>query len=284
MSLSLLKFAGQESVFSVPTTFLTYFRRAVLSTPSNREYVFVIGAPRSGTTLLKSLIVSHSQYGSCDYEGTLVFAVRDLRKYRLKELTDDDIVTLLNSHASLVSFYNALTNEVLSRNGGAIFVDKVSMNWLCLQYVVRLLRQSKFVNIVRDGRDVFCSAREHPNIPQAATPLRFARYWKKCVKVPSAVVPRTRLLNVQYEHLVASPAEQIAEVMKFLGNEFEDEQVTVEKYSETTELRHTEQHRNLGKQISARSVGRWRAEMSEEEQGTFIRIAGYELHTFGYLD
>ncbi len=267
-----------------PITFLTFLWRALLSTPKSRVCVFVIGAPRSGTTLLKTLIVSHSKYGSCDYEGTGIFAIRDLREYRLKELNDDEIADLLSRYTSLISFYDALTNSILSKKGGVIFVDKLSMNWLCLQYVARLLPQSKFVNIVRDGRDVFCSARKHPNIPQATTAAHFARYWRRCVHLPRATIPSPRLLTVQYEQLVAFPAEQVARVMKFLGKEFENDQIKVKIYSATTGLMHTDQHRNLGEPISTRSVGRWRDELSEQEQAAFFRIAGVDLRSFGYLD
>jgi len=46
----------------------------------------VLGTPRSGTTLLKSLLVAHPLLGGTDYESTGIFGMRDIFDYGMGEV------------------------------------------------------------------------------------------------------------------------------------------------------------------------------------------------------
>jgi len=64
---------------------------------SSKRHVFILGVPRSGTTLLKTILVSHPTLGGSDYESTGIFGFRDIFEYGLGELDRSTIQRLLNT-------------------------------------------------------------------------------------------------------------------------------------------------------------------------------------------
>lgn len=249
---------------------------------SERRHIFVLGIPRSGTTLLKSLLAAHPEIGGSDYESTGIFGIRDIFRYALGELTPAQVKELLDGSTDIIDFYDGITERLLERNGKKIFVDKLQMRSYRLRYVNRYFPNSVFLNIVRDGRDCFCSAQHHPNIPQAKSAQEFATYWAKGVGMPSKLIPSHRLYELKYEELTADPASVLDRAMRHVGLAFSEEQIQVERYAATTTIKKREVHQNLGQPITTASRERWRNELSPEDNDLFVQIAGSELARFGY--
>jgi Sulfotransferase family len=266
-----------------PRVLLAQARFWSSQTVSDARHIFVVGAPRSGTTLLKTLLVAHPLVGGTDQESTGLFRLRDLRTYRLGELSDEEMQRLLReSRHDLIRLYDLVVAALLRRRSKARFTDKLTVRAFRLQYVARHFPQSLFVNIVRDGRDSYCSAVRHPNVPQSDDIRTFAKYWASCVRIPVQTVPAERLLNVRYEDLTSEPETHLRRIMEFCGLEFAPQQVDVACYSTTTSIKKLEVHQNLAKPINTSSQGRWRRDMSETEREAFCRIAGGVLAECGY--
>lgn len=244
--------------------------------------VFVTGAPRSGTTLLKTVLVAHSQMAGTDYESTGLFRYRNLEAYRIDELERQKVDAAISGTKHIVPLFEKLAEAVLAQHGAARFVDKLTVRAWRLKFVARHFPRARFVNIVRDGRDCLCSARRHPNVLQSETVSMFARYWKSCVEIPMRTIPPDRLKTITYEQLTAEPEQTLRGVMSFLDIPFEPGQIDPQVYVETSSMHTREVHRNLARNINTQSQQRWRAELSVDDQLAFRGVAESTLQTCGY--
>lgn len=249
---------------------------------SSRRHYFIIGVPRSGTTLLKILLAAHPEIGGSDYESTGIFGIRDIFEYAMGELTPEQIKAELDASADIIQFYDRIADCLLARTKKRIFVDKLQVRSYRLAYVKKHFPQSVFIHIVRDGRDCYCSALNHPNVRQAESLTRFARYWRSTVSLPAQILPPERLYTFKYEDLTSNPQATLESLMAFLGLSFSHEQIEVKHFSKMTSIKKREVHENLAQPITARSQGRWRSELTVEEVKQFNHIAGEELTAFGY--
>ena len=249
---------------------------------SERDWIFIVGAPRSGTTLMKTLMVAHSQLGGTDYESTGIFRIRNLETYCPSELGKEQVQQMRAQSPKIVQFYDSVAQAVMAKRGAANFVDKLTIRSWRLRFVTKHYPKARFVNIVRDGRDCLCSARRHPNVLQSESVRGFAEYWRYCVETPQEFINPEQMTTVRYEDLTAEPAETLSQLMEFVNLPFEDAQIDPSVYSTTSTMKKREVHKNLSKSINTKSQQRWRSDLSKADQRTFIRIAGGTLESHDY--
>lgn len=253
---------------------------------SEAEHVFVCGAPRSGTTLLKAILENHSAMCGPEYESTCLFSNYDVYRDQWWEKTgarSETVRPLLEKTRNIVSFYDRIAATVREKNNASVFVDK--MPWpphpQRLRYVTAKFKEALWVHIVRDGRDCYCSAQHHPHVPQSEDAASFATYWQTCVESHESMLPDTRTHTVRYEDLTRSPSEVVGSIMDFAGLAFEPGQVRAssrEGYDDGAQGAHS----RLRKPISDESVGRWKEELGAESVAAFQRRAGDTLRSYGY--
>jgi hypothetical protein len=251
-------------------------------TRSERPHIFIVGAPRSGTTLLKSLLVAHSDLGGSDYESTGIFGLRDLGTYSLGELPREQTRRIYVEEPDVVAFYDRVVAALLERSGSRRFVDKLQVQPYRLRFAASRFPKAQFIRIVRDGRDAYCSALRHPHVRQSRSAAAYARYWRRTTAVPERVLPAGRLLTLRYEDLVSDAEATMRGLMRDLGETFEPQQIDPARFSKTTSITKREVHKNLGQAIGTQSAGRWQRELSEEDAQAFDHHAGDALRGFGY--
>ncbi|MCS3672803.1 hypothetical protein GGP66_000207 [Salinibacter ruber] len=94
---------------------------------SNSRYIFVTGVPRSGTTLLKATIESHSSTCGSPHEGSGIIIVDDIYKRDWSQVgIERDIADkIFQSSKNIISFYDRVANKICNREGAKFFVDKM---------------------------------------------------------------------------------------------------------------------------------------------------------------
>ena len=120
-----------------------------------REHVFLLGFPRSGTTLLEQALAGHPQVEALSEAETLIDGVQTFmwRPSGLDRLAGA-------TEAELRPFREAYwrrAHEAGARPRGKVFVDKHPLNTLKLPLIVRLFPQAKILFARRDPRDVVLS-------------------------------------------------------------------------------------------------------------------------------
>jgi len=252
---------------------------------SNEKNIFITGAPRSGTTLIKTVIQSHSKVCGPPSETCGVFEVsniyKSINKNGLSRKVNRDII---EEAKSIIEVYDRCTSRMKNNCDAEITVDKAP--WpptyrFRLPYVVSKFPKSKWVHIVRDGRDCFCSAKNHPYLSGITkTCKKFAKRWSKIVS-KNEKIPKRKRITIKYEKLVKNTEYVTKKVMNFLGLGREKNQLktkTRERYDDGPEGVHS----RLKKPIDSSSVGRWKKEMEKGEAKKFEYYAESELKKMGY--
>lgn len=127
---------------------------------SEKQHVFVVGAPRSGTTLLQVLIASHSRF--CTWEGeTKMFTWQNTFAANANNLGLDRsfVEQEFERQTNLVDFFDACVEQFRGTRSEERFVEKTPQHIRHTRFLANHFPNAHIVHIYRDGRDCYCSAR-----------------------------------------------------------------------------------------------------------------------------
>ncbi len=255
--------------------------RLFVNTISEKNHIFVFGAPRSGTTLMKLILGAHSRLSGPGYE-TGIFMYKNIFQFQFDGFSTAELDQIRRDSQDIVQFFDTFAERSLQKNPGDVFIEKTPPHVLQLNFLKKHFPNARFINIVRDGRDCFCSARRHPNVVQGSHVERYAKYWRRCIQ-SRLKHDQPNIFDVRYEDLVNDPETQVRAVMAFLQEEYEPNQIDPAYYSQNKIAQTGKQHfSKLAQPINNSSQKRWTTEISAQEIEQFQAIAGSELQTLGY--
>jgi hypothetical protein len=263
------------------------------------EYFFVVGAPRSGTTMLQQALNRHSRVVIPPETAFFTFlglSTAGQRRHLSRLVTDLRVPLHLPARGvrgpdDARRFYNELARlyiERLGRGGVTHFGEKSPEHQRRLTRIQSLFPDARVVLIYRDGRDVALSLTKLPWMSRDLY-VNFA-LWLHYYHIQRRA-ERTRQLRmhrVQYERLVARPVEELGKILAFLG--LPDEPAVAEgchNREGVPEWEHAWKGRAL-ERISSSRVGVWQKELSADQVdilecwgGQALQALGYELTTGG---
>lgn len=259
--------------------------------PRLHRPVFIIGAPRSGTTFLGSCIGRMPEV-SYHFEPKLTKVAVGCVYHRSWSERRSAVVFRLS--------YSALLLAAL--HGGRRFADKTPENSFIVPFLSETFPAAQFIHIVRDGRDAAVSHAEKPwlttpsglsrqQLPDGQPQAPYTRWWVEQDRrgefaiVPDIVrtawcwrrfteaafdglarLPARRVLEVRYESLVSDPASAAVQLGEFL-----DASAAGKEALRTGLAR-----------ARTESVGRWRKVLGECEIRDVEREIGPLLARLGY--
>ena len=270
-------------------------------------FPFFVGRGRSGTTLVRAIFDSNSHM-AVPNESWFVASMA-LNRKRYEETGGFDVQTYLRDlserrgfvswgldldrfRSHMVSIVPATLAEAIratyayyaASKGKTRFGDKTPVYVLAITPIARLLPESKFVHVVRDGRDSALSYKEVPwgpkTIDEAA--FRWRRAVNKARKAARKIGP-DRYLELRYEDLVSDPSRVVHTVCTFVDIPFETGMLNYfERADQVTALmRHPQTRAGIYKPISS-GMRDWRSQMSTADVSRFEAIAGSALADYGY--
>ena len=252
-------------------------------TRSSQNHIFVVGAPRSGTTLVKLILSVHPNLKGPGYE-TGIFMYKNIFDFKFTGFTQEELDQIIHQSNDIVQFFDSFATANLQKLGGTRFVEKTPPHVLKLDFLLNSFPNAQVVNIYRDGRDCYCSAQHHPNVVQGRSVKRYAHYWKKCVQTRFNIGTHNRVFDIKYEDLTDNPSFHVEKIMEFLGEEYDPRQIDPNYYSQNKSINSKKAYlQKLAQPIKTASQGRWKTELSPEDMEQFHQIAGEELKVLQYL-
>ena len=228
--------AGLETVRAREIRLAEYFRRADpahwQAAPSSqaevRTHVFLVGFPRSGTTLLEQVLAAHPDVASmqeraCLTDSAVEFFGSDADLDRLATLTDAELQPWRAAYWKRA----AQTEPALTR---AVFVDKMPLNAVFLPLIAKLFPRAKILLALRDPRDAVLSCFRR-RFAMNAGMVEFtgldtsAAYYIAVMSLIEVYREKLALdlLETHHERLVADFDGEAKRLCDFLGLEFHGE-------------------------------------------------------------
>jgi hypothetical protein len=210
-------------------------------------YVFFVGCPRSGTTLLRRIgdahpdlaIVHQTRWIARTFEERrrltkggfvtpgLIDRMRDPRRLRRLKMDEADLENIFPNGAAVhfSSFVTALFDLYGERRGKPLAGDKSPGYVRYLPLLHELWPKARFVHIIRDGRDVCLSVLDWGKGPTRLSTFRddpvttTAVWWEWYVRLGLEGATRIEAglcHELRYECLVADPERECLRLCEFL--------------------------------------------------------------------
>jgi protein-tyrosine sulfotransferase len=261
---------------------------------SSRPHIILGGCGRSGTTLVRLLLDSHPNI-CCGPESKLYLADRLNRSdlTRAFKLDPGAIEKAFSESTSRTQFIDSFADICCAASGKRRWAEKTPRNILHLEYIFRSFPQSKFIHVLRDGRDVACSLRTHPRhrvengvlVPlNTWNPMEVcAARWRDDILASKPFWKEPRFYVLRYEELVQNARETLEKLFQFVGESWSDSLLQQEKTSSIFRDPLTfPQNPEALKPIGSDALGRWQRDMSADDKQCFKTITGELLVELGY--
>lgn len=283
------------------------------ATASPNPYVFLVGCPRSGTTLAKRMVDAHPEIAitrethwitrffrkriGVKKNGQVTPALLDellaYKRFPHLHLDDDDVRAIVRENPSMQ--YAEFVSRVFDLYGRGerkrLVGDKTPPYVRYIGMLSEMWPQSRFVHIIRDGRDVCLSMLRWRMADRAAgrrstwkeDPVTTtALWWEWLIRVGregGADLGPDRYMEMHYEALVADPPGELRGLCDFLNLEFDESML---RYHEGKTSSDSGLSANAAWLPPTQGLRDWRTQMSEEDLEKFEAAAGSMLDELGY--
>ncbi|HKV65132.1 MAG TPA: sulfotransferase, partial [Rhodanobacteraceae bacterium] len=248
--------------------------------------VFVIGFPRSGTTLLEQMLDAHPGFRSMDERGFVYQLIE--RMEHAGQRYPADLATLTQVEADqLRAVYWRLVEHTLPDLGQRRLIDKNPLNMLCLPMILRLFPEGRIILCVRHPCDVLLScsmqAFRSPAFRAMCSSLpRLARGYteafEQCCRHVEVFKPS--VLEWRYESVVDDFDAAVARLGQFLEVADASPFAGFAAHARAKQFIATPSYAQVTQPVNAAAVGRWRNYREQFEPVLPVLLPW--LERFGY--
>jgi tetratricopeptide (TPR) repeat protein len=282
--------AKVESVRTREMRLAEYFRRADASdwraaaVPATCLHVFLVGFPRSGTTLLGQVLASHPdvqtmEERTCLMDSAAEFFGSDAALDRLARLSEPKL-----EHWRARYWQRVAESDMTSSK--PVFVDKMPLNAVFLPLIARLFPHARILFALRDPRDVVLSCFRR-RFAMNAGMYEFTRldstaaYYGALMRLMNIYSERLALesFEARHENLVGDFAGQAARLCAFLGLDYRDEMAGFAKHARAHNI-DTPSSAQVARGLSETGVAQWRRYSKELEP--VLPVLAPFVAQFGY--
>lgn len=241
--------------------------------------IFVIGMPRTGTTLVDRILGGHSQVVSAGELNDLFTQMRWLTGLAGEGRLDEPLRAAMASVDMSLLGARYLEQTQWRAGGHGYYIDKLPNNFVNLGYLRRALPHAKVVHLMRDPMDTCYS-----NLKQLFTHayeysydlLELARHYDNYRGLMARWHERMPgwILDVRYEDVIADPETQARRMLDFCGLDYEPQCVEIDRNASAVATASAVQVRE---KIHQRGHGQWRRYAAQlEPLRQALAALGYE--------
>jgi Sulfotransferase family len=268
---------------------------------------FIVGSGRSGSTLLRLMLCSHSRLAIPPETWYLLPLLQRFGSDVVLNAAEvESAVAIITQHyrwpdqnLDAQEFRRGVSQltaprlrdvvEIVYRwhaqaAGKTRWGDKTPLYIEILPQLATMFPDCRFIHLVRDGRDVAKSHQAagwygpwlHDNTREWTQALDCARRW-------AASDLRGRILQVRYEQLILDTEATLRRICQFIGEEFEPQMLSwQQQVDEQVPERERRIHTKLKRRFGSDDVARWKREMSDRELFVAEAFMGAHLARVGY--
>ena len=233
--------------------------------------IFIVGCPRSGTTLVRVILDSHPNI-CCGPETNLFGNIKEfkekiflywpfLKMYEVEEKALDQ---------KLKEIFLLFPENYMRIKKKSRWAEKTPKNIFFLDFIDKLFPECQFINIIRDGRDVVSSYKQRWG---RITIFSAIKEWNRSVDLTFEYrirFSKERYLEIRYDDLVTEPESETKKMMVFLKEEWtpsllehhEMKHDFLHSYNKGKNINHKMEKKPLrhtpSQQIFSSSVGNWK--------------------------
>lgn len=242
------------------------------------QAIFLVGCPRSGTTLLQSLLAAHPEVISFPESKFFEYLVPQYEPRRLKlGIASRRLRPMLVNffeeigHCELqrrlpltplfmrqyVNLFRSSLNKIASSQGKSIWIEKTPGHLHYIDSIEKFLPDAKVIHILRNGSDVVASLQDafqtNPKIWGEAyqTIDGCIDEWIRDLEITKAHIHKPNHTLIKYEKLVEIPQEVLEKICEFIGIGFDEKML--------------ENYRDVSKQL-IRDREQWKGSVSSNIQ------------------
>lgn len=244
--------------------------------PDDPVPIFIVGLPRSGSTLIEQILASHSKVEGTAELPDVGRAISSLSTLRAGEVYPE-VVRHLDSAGWFELGQSYLVRTKRHRQGLPFFTDKMPNNFAAIGLISLMFPQAKIIDARRHPLDsCFGSFKQHFAYGQTFSYdlveigeyyleyRRMMRHWQQ-------VLPG-RVLEVRYEDVVGDLEVQTRRLLEYCGLPWEDACL---RFYETERAVRTASSEQVRKPIYSTSVNHWRN--FRDELAPLVEVLGDEL-------
>ena len=268
--------------------------------------IFIVGCPRSGTTLLRNLLRSHPRlsfphethfipqlyraYGDPADETeaqrlmTVLLRLRWIRRWQCA--FDESALIGCRSYAAMI---DELFQAWMRKEGKRRWGDKTPQNVLHIPTLAAIFPHARFIHVYRDGRDVASSVIGFPYGPENW--FTAACYWQAMVRAgrqAGSALPKGSYSEVRYEAMLSDLEPTLRQVCDFLDEPFDPAVLAQnvlpieERVHRISAFRSFTRGFNGEAAIVRDNGNKWKTKVTLEQRILFESVAGELLRELGY--
>jgi len=289
------------------------FTRYPCHVSSDYSPFFIIGSGRSGTTLLRSILVADGSI-AIPPESFVIFKVyrkfhtythlgwKDLSRLIIAEFESQEqfkrwntnlypcyqeAIQLPEDEHSLARLIEIVFRQYLKDNNpsATLWGDKTPLNTYYYNWMLKLFPEGKYIHMLRDGRDVVASlirSELYSDVQDAC--WRWTAGVKRARKLGGRVGV-DNFLEIKYEDLVRTTEGEVKRLCAFLNIPFSPIMLNPQQTAKKT-MKNTiafAHHKNLMKPINSSSIGKWEKELDTEQKEFVNKKIGKMLKELHYI-
>ena len=191
------------------------------------KLIFIVGLPRSGTSLIEQILASHSNvYGSGElsYLDQSIHKYFDIYQHPVKMLNNDKKTTIELLKKTAQNYTSLVDNFKINKE---FITDKAPLNFMWIGFIRTIFPDAKIVHVSRDPKDNCLSL--YKNVFDANLNWTYSqkdisnyyliysdlmKFWNN--KIPSFIY------NIRYDKLIDNTKSEIEKLLEFCDLKWED--------------------------------------------------------------
>ena len=249
--------------------------------------VFLVGFPRSGTTMTEQVLASHPAISTADEKPLLANTIQLACQYFPGKPVSEVLDSLSTTHIhNLRERYSASIKKLKSRPSHTMVVDKLPLNIMAIGIINRIFPDAKVIVALRDPRDVCLSCFMQEFEPNAGM-INFntlddtVRFYKKVMSLwlHQRDMVTVDFLEVSYEDTTVNLEAQARRLLDFLNLPWNDSVLEFYKQQHFRAVT-TPSYEAISQPVHRNAVARWKhyqRQMSPvlDELASLISAFGY---------